>query len=239
MSITSESRVVVVGGTSGIGLAVARAVTKRGAQVYIGSRSSESVEKALAGLTGGAGRQVDVTDPESLQSFFAEAGEIDHLVYTAGDDVIRAPIAEYTPLKAQTFFDVRLFRALDTVRAALPALKSTGSVTLTSGAAAYLGGPGRVLNAAVGGAIISAGQSLASELGPIRVNVVVPGIVRTPLWDRMPQETQDEMFANAGSQTLVGRVAEAEEVAETYVHLMAADYVTGTVSLVEGGLLRA
>ncbi|MCZ9328974.1 SDR family oxidoreductase [Nocardia farcinica] len=238
MSLTAQSRVVVVGGTSGIGLAVAHAVSKRGAAVVIGSRSAKSVDKALGELPGARGTQVDVTDPASLNSFFAEAGEFDHLVYTAGDDIVRAPIADYSPEKAHAFFEVRVFRAFDTVRAALSTLRPTGSITLTSGAGAYLGGPGRLLSAAVGGSLISAGQSLAAELAPIRVNVIVPGIVRTPLYASMPQQAREEMFTHASSHTLVGRAAEPEEIAESYVHLMEADYVTGTVSLVEGGLLR-
>src|ERR1700722_10838261 len=89
VSLTSTSRVVVLGGTSGIGLAVALAAAVAGAQVVVGSRSAGSVERALAQLPGSAaGRAVDVTAPGSLQSFFAGAGEFDHLAYTAGDALV-------------------------------------------------------------------------------------------------------------------------------------------------------
>jgi NAD(P)-dependent dehydrogenase (short-subunit alcohol dehydrogenase family) len=240
VSLTSTTRVVVLGGTSGIGLAVALVAAGAGAQVVVGSRSAQSVECALAQLPDNAtGRPVDVASVESLQSFFAEVGEFDHLVYTAGDELVRATIADYTPEQAQRFFNIRLFRALDSVRAALLTLRSTGSITLTSGAAAYRGGAGWLLGAAVSGAIISAARSLATELAPIRVNVVAPGVVRTPLWSGMTEEYRETLYASAGDETLLGRVAEPDDVAKTYIHLMDQNHTTGTVSLVDGGSILA
>ncbi|GAA2543191.1 SDR family oxidoreductase [Winogradskya consettensis] len=236
MSLAPNSRVVIVGGTSGIGLAVATAAAATGADVVIGSRSAQSVERALAQLPGNTkGHTVDVTSPESLTSFFARAGEFDHLVYTAGDDLVRMPISDYTPDQAQRFFDIRLFRALDSVRAALPTLRTTGSITLTSGAAAFRGGAGMLLGATVSGAMISAGRSLAAELSPVRVNVVAPGVVRTALWAGMPEQEQEALFATAGTHTLLGRIAELDDVAKTYLHLMDQNSTTGTVVLVDSG----
>ena len=216
MPLSSSTRVVVLGGTSGIGRAVAEAASATGAQVIVGSRTA-------------ADQPVDVTSPASLQRFFAAVGAFDHLVYTAGDDLVRGAITDYDPDAARTFFDVRFFRALDAVRAAVPLVKR--SVTLTAGAAALHGGTGRTLGAAVGGAIISAARSLAVELAPVRVNVVAPGIVRTPLWSGAP----DAFFDQAGKGTLLGRVATPEDAARAYLALMDQDYVTGTVALVDGG----
>jgi NAD(P)-dependent dehydrogenase (short-subunit alcohol dehydrogenase family) len=235
MSLEPTSRVVVIGGTSGIGLAVATAVHTAGAQVVIGSRSATSVERALTQLPGARGYAVDVTSPDSVQSFFSTVGDFDHLAYTAGDALTAGLIADYTPEQAQQFFDIRLFRALDTVRASLSTLSPTGSITLTAGAAAYRGGPGALLGAAMSGAVIAAGRSLAIELAPRRVNVVAPGIVRTPLWSGMTEDEQQSIFASAAGKTLVGRVAEPEDVAKVYLHLMDQDYTTGTASLADGG----
>ncbi|MET0424448.1 MAG: SDR family oxidoreductase [Actinoplanes sp.] len=229
MSLPPSARVVVIGGTSGIGLAVAQAVATAGAQVIVGSRSGHSA--ALPG------RPVDVTSPASLAAFFAEVGAFDHLVYTAGDALARTVIADYDPQQAHDFFDIRLFRALDTVRHALPTLHPTGSVTLTSGAAAFRGGPGKLLGSTVSAAVIAAARSLAAELAPIRVNVVAPGIVRTPLWSAMPPETQQAFFTQAGGATLLGRVAEPEDVAKAFLTLMDQDYVTGNVAVLDGGSL--
>ncbi len=235
MSLEPTSRVVVIGGTSGVGLAVAHAARKAGAQVVVGSRSAETVDRALAQLPGATGRPVDVTSGESVQSFFDSVGEFDHLVYTAGDAIAGGLIADYRPEEAQRFFDIRLFRALDTVRASLSSLRPAGSITLTAGSVAYRGGPGTLLGAAMSGAVISAARSLANELAPRRVNVVALGIVRTPLWSGMTEEERTSLFASAGNNTLVGRVPEAEDVAKSFIHLMDQDYVTGTVSLVDGG----
>ncbi|MEV4346972.1 SDR family oxidoreductase [Actinoplanes sp. NPDC049596] len=109
-------------------------------------------------------RPLDVTDPASLAAFFAGTGPFHHLAYTAGDALARATIADYDPAQARDFFDVRLFRALDAVRAARPTLDGHGSITLTAGAAAFHGGPGRLLGSTVSGAVITAARSLAIEL---------------------------------------------------------------------------
>ncbi len=125
------------------------------------------------------------------------------------------------------------------MRAALPTLSRSGSITLTGGAAAYRGGAGRLLGSAVSGAVISAARSLAVELAPVRVNVVAPTVVRTPLWSGMPEEDRERMFAVVGGGTLLGRVAEPDDVAKAYLHLVEQDCTTGTVSLVDGGAVLA
>ncbi len=236
MPLSSTHRVVVIGGTSGIGLAVAQAAAATGARVIVGSRSEQSVKRALAELPAQAdGALVDVTSPASLESFFAGVGPFDHLIYTAGDDLARGVIADYDPVRARDFFDVRLFRALDAVRAGLATLDRHGSVTLTAGAAALHGGPGKLLGATIGGAVITAARSLAVELAPIRVNVVAPGIVRTPLWSTLPDQAREMLFEQAGRDTLLGRVADAEDVAKAYLSFMEQDYVTGNLSVLDGG----
>ncbi len=236
MTFSPSTRVVVLGGTSGIGLAVASAAADAGAQVVIGSRSQRSVERALAELPATVtGRPADVTDPGSVAAFFAATGAFDHLVYTAGDALARGPVTAYDPDAAAAFFDVRLFRALDAVRLALPTLAPAGSITLTSGAAAFHGGAGRLLGSTVSGAVITAARSLAVELAPIRVNAVAPGPVRTPLWAGAP----DALFDQLAAGTLLGRVAEPMDVARAYLALMQQDYVTGTVAVVDGGSVLA
>ena len=236
MSLTPASRVVIIGGTSGIGLAVAQAAAAAGAGVVVGSRSEQSVKQALGVLPANAtGHPVDVTQPASLEAFFGQVGTFDHLAYTAGDDLVRGLIADYDAEQARKFFDVRLFRALDAVRVALPYLTPNGSITLTAGAAALHGGAGKLLGATIGGAVITAARSLAAELAPIRVNAVAPGIVRTPLWADLPPQARDALFENGGKGTLLGRVAEPEDVGQAFVSLMTQDYLTGNLTVVDGG----
>jgi NAD(P)-dependent dehydrogenase (short-subunit alcohol dehydrogenase family) len=227
---------VIVGGTSGIGLAVAQAAAATGAQVVVGSRFEESVKQALAVLpASAAGHPVDVTDQTSIAAFFDQLGTFDHLAYTAGDELVRGLISEYDPEQAHRFFDVRLFRALDTIRLALPHMTSAGSITLTAGAAALHGGAGRLLGSTVSGAVITAARSLAVELAPVRVNVVAPGVVRTPLFSELPEQAREGLFKMAAKGTLLGRVGEPEDVGRAFVSLMEQDYLTGNLTVVDGG----
>lgn len=240
MALTSDSRVVILGGTSGIGLATAKAVAAAGASVVVASRNAASVEAALAELpAGSAGRAVDASSTADLEAFFAAIGPFDHFVYTAGDNLAFTPLKDYTPDTGRAFFALRVVAALDAIRLAVPQIRPGGSITMTSGTAAFQGGEGWFLGAAASGATISAAKSLAVELAPtaIRVNVVAPGVIRSPLWSQLPQADREAMYENVGGGLPLGRVGEVEDAAKAYVHLMDQDYATGTVSIVDGGTL--
>jgi NAD(P)-dependent dehydrogenase (short-subunit alcohol dehydrogenase family) len=240
MTVNSNTTIVLLGGTSGIGLATARAAAEVGASVYIGSRNPVSVERALAELPASVtGRIVDASSSDSVARFFAEAGEFDHFAYTAGENLSPVTIEEYTVERGMAFFGLRLVHALDAVRLAVPHLSERGSITLTSGTAAFTGGTGWTLGAAVSGAMISAARSLAVELAPLRVNAVAPGIVRSPLWSQLSESDRDAMYRTTGAGLPLGRVAEPADVAKAFLALMDQDYVTGTVSVVDGGALVA
>ncbi|SDZ51047.1 SDR family oxidoreductase [Herbiconiux ginsengi] len=232
----SGSTVVVLGGSSGIGFAVARAVVAAGARVVIASSSAARVEAAVAqlGPTAG-GHAVDASDSVALDTFFAAVGPFDHLVYTAAGTLTPVPLTDYTAEAARDFFSLRLVSGLDAVRAALPTLAPSGSITLTSGSAAHRSGAGWVLGAAASGAMISATRSLAVELAPIRVNVVAPGVVRSPLWAGLSAAEQEAMYAGVGASVPLGRVAEVDDVAKAYLYAMEQHYATGSEILVDGG----
>ena len=240
MTITTNTRVLVLGGTSGIGLATAKAAAAAGASVVVASRNPTKVKSALAELpTGSEGYTVDASSSEELAAFFEHVGEFDHLAYTAGDNLVPITLDAYTPEQGRAFLELRVVRALEAVRLAVPHLRADGSVTLTSGTAAYRGGAGWFLGSAAAGAIVSAARSLAVELAPVRVNVVAPGVVRSPLWTGLPEADREAMFESVGAGLPLGRVAEVEDVAKAYVHLMDNDYLTGTVYVVDGGTLAA
>ncbi|MCW2672468.1 MAG: short-chain dehydrogenase [Frankiales bacterium] len=240
MAITTNTRVLVLGGTSGIGLATAKAAAAAGACVVVASRNPTNVESALAELpTGSEGYTVDASSSEELAAFFEHVGEFDHLAYTAGDNLVPITLDRYTPEQGRAFLELRVVRALDAVRLAVPHLRADGSVTLTSGTAAYRGGVGWFLGSAASGAIVSAARSLAVELAPIRVNVVAPGVVRSPLWTGLPEADREAMFESVATGLPLRRVAEVEDVAKAFVHLMDNDYLTGTVLVVDGGSLAA
>jgi NAD(P)-dependent dehydrogenase (short-subunit alcohol dehydrogenase family) len=238
MSISTASRVVVLGGTSGIGLAIAKAAAAAGASVVVASRDPASVKSALAELPAGSvGRAVDASSTEELAAFFEFAGDFDHFAYTAAGPLVSTSLAEYTADKGRAFFELRLVAALDAVRFAVPHIRPGGSITMTSGTAAFRGGAGWFLGSAASGAIISAARALAVELAPIRVNVVAPGVARSPLWSEIPEADREAMYDGIGRGLPLGRVAEVEDVAKAYLHLMDQDYATGTVSVIDGGTI--
>jgi NAD(P)-dependent dehydrogenase (short-subunit alcohol dehydrogenase family) len=238
MTIDFNSKIVVLGGTSGIGLAVARHAAQVGASVIIASRNPVSVERALGDLPDGVqGHAVDAASTAAVAEFFDGVGKFDHLAYTAADPLVGRSLAELNFADAQSFFGLRFFHTLDAVRLAVPRLRTGGSITLTSGTAAFRGGAGWTLGAAVCGAINATVRSLAAELAPIRINAVAPGVLRSPLWSTMSEEDREKMYADTGAALPLNRVAEPADAAKAYLALMDQDYVTGTVSVVDGGTL--
>ncbi|MCU1529585.1 MAG: short-chain dehydrogenase [Frondihabitans sp.] len=231
-----DSRIVIIGGTSGIGLATAEAAAAAGAAVIVASSRQSSVDAALEHLPQGAtGHVLDVTDPDALQAFFDRVGQFDHLVFTAGENLTFMSLADYDIEQARKFLEIRFFRALEAIHLALPFLSDHGSITLTSGTAGLRPGPGAAVVAAACNAMIAACKSLAVELAPVRVNVVVPGIVRSPLWAAMSNEEQEALYQQSASTMPVGRVGEPSDIAKAYVYLIDQDYATGTTTVVDGG----
>ncbi|MCW2557165.1 MAG: dehydrogenase, short-chain alcohol dehydrogenase like protein [Mycobacterium sp.] len=230
-----NSRVLVIGGTSGIGLGVATAVAERGAIPIVASRRQSSVERALALLPEGArGATVDLTDEASLDRFARTVGEIDHLVFTAGETLELASLVDLTPTRITRFFQTRFVGALSAVRTFAPHIAEGGSITLTSGTAAEQPGFG-ALPVSVCGAMNALTTALAVELAPIRVNAIAPGVVRTPLWDAMTDVDRQAMYSQAAQGLPLGRIGEVDDVALAYVYCMEQAYGTGVVLKVDGG----
>ncbi|GAA3986765.1 SDR family oxidoreductase [Streptomyces plumbiresistens] len=235
MSLRGQ-RIVVIGGTAGIGLAVAEAAAQEGAQVVVASRRQEIVAAALERLPQGAeGRVLDVTDEDAVRAFFGRIGGFDHLVFTAGESLLLESVAESDLGRARRFLDARLWGAYTAVKYGAPSIRKGGSVVLTTGTVARRPMPGTTVAASLCGAMESLTRALALELAPLRVNVVEPGMVRTELWRDLPEETRDGMFASAAQSLPVGRVGEPEDVAEAYLYLMRGAYSTGSVVVVDGG----
>ena len=235
-STLRDQRVVLLGGTSGIGLATAESAQAAGACVVVVSSRSERVAKALAVLGERAeGHAVDMTDEAAVQRLFERLGPFDHLVYSAGDALQMGPLAETGLDAVRRAFDVRVFGAIAAVRHAVPHLRAGGSIVLTSGVASLRPKKGWTVAASICGAMEAFMRALAIELAPLRVNVVSPGFVRTPLWDPIPEASREAMYADVGAALPVGRVGEARDVARTYLHLMTNPYSTGQVVVVDGG----
>lgn len=231
-------RVVIIGGTSGIGLATAHASVEAGADVVIASSRQASVDAALGELSAGTtGRTLDVLDRVDVQEFFAEVGAFDHLAYTAGEPLGLVPVAGLDLDQARSFFQVRFFGALNAVSAGARYIRPGGSITLTSGSARTRPGAGWAVASSVCGATTSLAGALAVELAPIRVNVVEPGIVRSPLWRGMSAEDQQAMYRQQADALPVGRVGEVHDIAHAFVYSMTQSFMTGSSIPVDGGAL--
>jgi len=235
-----QQRVIVIGGTSGMGLATALAASGAGAVVTVVSSRPERVEAAVADLPGGCdGAVVDVRDDDAVAGLFERVGALDHLVFTAGDAFAPRPLGDLGPAEARAVLDVRFWGAVGAIRHAAPRLRAGGSIALTTGTIGQRPVPGAALAAAGAGAAEGMARGLAVELAPVRVNVVRAGAFRTPLWDGVPEAQRDAVFVGLAQRTLVGRVGEPEEIAAAHLYLMENDYVTGTILTVDGGLVLA
>ncbi len=229
-------RIVLLGGSSGIGLATAQAAGRDGADLVIASSRQASLDAALATLPAGAqGHVLDLTKEDQIRAFFAEVGAFDHLVYTAGENLELGPIAQTDIAAAQRFWAIRYWGAYMAVKYGAPAIQKSGSIVLTSGLAGNRPHPGWTVAASICTAMQGLARALAVELAPIRVNLVMPGVVKTPLWDNMSAADREAFYRQMEAALLVGHVGEPEEIAEAYIYLMRQTYGTGETLTVDGG----
>ena len=210
------------------------------AEVAVISRTSASVERALAELPPGTrGRAGDLTDPAVVCSLFGDLGDIDHLVFTAGEPLALTPLAALDLDQAREFFALRYFGALWAAHAAAPHLPPGGSITLTTGSAGRRPGPGWAVAASICGAVESLTRALAVELAPIRVNAVCPGVVRSPLWASMTQASREQVYRDTAASIPAGRVGEVDDIAHAYLYCLTQPFATGSILTVDGGTALA
>ena len=225
-------KVAVIGGASGIGLAVAKGALASGAEVVIGSSRAENVEAGLKDLPGAHGHVVDARNESSIAAFFAEVGAFHHLAFTAGDRrSFIAPAATLDIEQAAAGMNVRFWGAVRAAKRALPTIAQNGSMTFTGGVLAHRPMKGAPLTTASAGALEHLVRGLAIDLAPIRVNAVAPGLILTDLVKDMGQETIDSFTRRLP----LPRPGAPEEAAEAYLYLMRGGYTTGQVLLVDGG----
>ena len=232
-----NARVLVIGGGSGIGYAVAEAVKAEGAEVVIASTDGARLASAAKRL-GVTSVRLDITEEAAVAAYFAQDGRFDHVVTTAGDwgRARRGALADMDMGDAHGLFDVRFWGAVILARHAAAALAPGGSLTLTSGMSAFRPQKGSVMATAMAGAIAHLVYGLAVELAPIRVNGVFPGGVATEIFRNLPESLRASEEARFLSQP-VPRIAEPSEAAEAYLYAMKCTYVTGQILQVDGGAM--
>jgi NAD(P)-dependent dehydrogenase (short-subunit alcohol dehydrogenase family) len=231
-------RIVVLGGSSGIGLATAQAAARDGASVVIASSRQERIDQALATLPAGAeGHVLDLADAAAAQTLFGRVGGFDHLVFTAGETLQLGSLASMDLATARRFFGLRYWGALLAAKYGSDSIRTGGSIVFTSGIAAGRPRAGWALGASICAAMEGLTRALAVELAPIRVNIVSPGMVKTPLWADMKEADRDALYRQTEAKLPVGHVGEAVEIAEAYLYLMRQSYCTGQVLVVDGGAM--
>jgi len=239
MGTLSGQRVVVVGGSSGMGLACAQAAAEEGAEVIIVSRNQEKLDAAVADTKGVVlSVAVNIKDEEQVEQFFSNLGSLDHLVITASSTAM-APFVKMQSGAAKNFFDTKFWGAFHCAKYAAPLLAKTGSITFVSGVASRRPMKGLSVAGACNGALESLAKSLALELAPIRVNTVSPGLVDTPLYAKMPEDQRNSMYEATAKMLPAGRVGTSSDIGEFVLSIMKNAYITGTTLDIDGGNLIA
>jgi len=226
-------RVVVIGGTSGIGFAVAELARVQGAAVVVASSNAANVKAALERLPGATGSTVDLRDEAGVAGFFDEIGAFDHLAITAGDwgGPMFISSRDLDLVQARQLLDVRFWGVLAAVKHGCRTIAQDGSITLTSGMLAHRPRKGAPMATAFGGAVEHLARGLAVDLMPVRVNAVCPGLVLTEHVKQMPSAMLQSMV----EPLPVPRGATPQEAAKAYVYLMLNGYATGQILPVDGG----
>ncbi|MDE1192821.1 MAG: SDR family NAD(P)-dependent oxidoreductase [Arachidicoccus sp.] len=192
--ILKDKKIIIIGGSAGIGLATAKAVAAKGAIVIIVSSNQQRISNALQSLPKNAkGIVINASDERQIKNLFEQVGSFDHLVYTAGENLRLNNIADTEIASAQQFFNVRYWGAFTAVKYVAPHISKSGSIVLTGGIAGARPNKGWSVAASIASAMEGFTRAMAMELAPVRVNVVSPGIVRTDLWSSMPETDRENL----------------------------------------------
>ena len=237
MATLKGQKIVVVGGSSGIGLGVAKAAVDNGAEVVIVGRSPQKLQAAEKRLGGRVkGIAADMIKEADIAKLFDEVGAFDHLVSTAGTPPPNYSIGDTDMEFVRGFVDNKLIGAVMLAKHAVRGLKKGGSMIFTSGINKDRPPvPGGSVVSAIAGSFSYFARALAQELAPTRVNIVSPGWVDTPMWDELVGEAKTGYFAAMAGRVPAGKVAAPADVAPAYLYLMGNDFMTGETIHIDGG----
>ncbi len=225
-------KVVVIGGSSGIGLATAELAKREGADVVIASRNAERLKAAAK--FGATAIPADVTDDDSVVNLFRQSGAVDHVVVTAAQ--LRTGPFKTVPMEdVRATMESKFWGAWRVARAAQ--FRPGGSLTFVTGFLSVRPRPNSAIVSAANGALESLTRSLALELAPVRVNAVSPGIIDTPIRAAMPETARRDMLAKTAAALPVGRVGVGEDIAQQILAFMNVGFASGSIVYIDGGAL--
>jgi len=234
--ILDDKKVVVIGGSSGIGLGIARASVDEGADTVIASRSSQKLEAARRQLGDNVQTvTVDLADESSIIALMAEIGAFDHLVITGGRTTNGA-FLELASDIAREDFDINFWGKYNATKYAAPHIRQGGSITFISGVYGRKPSPNAVVTAASVSATDSLGRALAVALSPIRVNTIAPGLVDTPMvMPAASEEEREDFFKSVGQNWPAKTVGIPENFGQVAVLCMTNPFISGSTIYVDGG----
>ena len=232
MTLT-DARILVVGGSSGIGLATAIAAAGAGASITIASRSAAKLDSAMRALgPAGSAVQLDIRDAAAVEQYFGECGEWDHVVVSAAD-TRSGPLHGLGLEDARAAMDSKFWGANYVARACR--IRPGGSLTLVSGVFSQRPNREAVLQGAINAALEGLARGLALALAPVRVNVVSPSVTATPLWNKLDDPDREAKYKEASMRFPAGRIGQAEDIAAAILYAATNPYSTGATILVDGG----
>jgi NAD(P)-dependent dehydrogenase (short-subunit alcohol dehydrogenase family) len=235
----SSQHAIIIGGSSGIGLATARQLLASGLKVTITGRNAGRLNDVSQSMAGAQAVVMDAAATDTLGDTFSRIGSFDHLVLALGSGKGFGPFASVSVADVRKGFEEKVYPHFAVAQAALPFLRKDGSITFIAAVSAHAAMPGTAGIGAANAAVAMFVPVLAAELRPLRVNGVSPGVVDTPWWDFLPPEQRQAVFADYAGKTPVGRVGKPDDIAQAVAFLISNGFMSGHVIVCDGGLRLA